>query len=78
MDKYRLINISDILSSPKNILIQGVQENCHIADERAERINSACRSWLLEHRNLDDFVLKKYRMEMIDSGTRVFGMRITN
>lgn len=78
MDKYGLINISDILSSPKNILIQGVQENCHIADEREERINSACRSLLLEHRNLDDFVLKKYWMEITDSGTRVFGMRITN
>jgi len=73
-----LINISDILSSPKNILIQGVQENCHIVDERAERINSACRSLLLEHRNLDDFVLTKYWMEIIDSGTRVFGMRITS
>lgn len=78
MDKYRLINISDILSSPKHILIQGVQENCHIADERAVRINSACRSLLLEHRNLEDFVLTKYWMEIIDSGTRVFGMRITN
>lgn len=42
MDKYRLINISDILSSPKNILIQGVQANCHVADERAERFNGAC------------------------------------
>jgi hypothetical protein len=40
MDKYRLINISDILSSLKNILIQGVQENCHIAYEQAARINS--------------------------------------
>ena len=78
MDKYRLINISDILSSPKNILIQGVQENCHIADERAEKINSACRPLLLEHRNLDDFVQTKYWMEIIDSGTRVFGMEITN
>lgn len=77
MDKYRLINISDILSSPKNILIQGVQENCHIADERAERINSACRSLLLEHRKSEDFVLTKYWMEISDSGTRVFGMRIT-
>jgi len=78
MDKYRLINISDILSSPKNILIQGVQENCHIADEWAERLNSACRSLLLEHRNLDNFVLTNYWMEIIDSGTRVLGMRITN
>jgi hypothetical protein len=78
MDKYRLINVSDISSSPKNILIHGVQENCHIADERAERINIACRSLLLEHRNLDDFVLKKHWMEIIDSETRVSGMRTTN
>jgi hypothetical protein len=78
MAKYRLINIADILCSPKNILIQGAQENCHIADERTARINSACRSLLLEHRNLEDFVLTKYWVQISDSATRVFGLRITN